>query len=86
MQRISISISGIRRFSVTSPSPSCASNHVTLAVSSFLGSCKSQSNSKSVLLQAHAHILKLDAATSHTSLAASSLDSSHSLLASPTQT
>ncbi|CAN6995523.1 unnamed protein product [Brassica oleracea var. botrytis] len=97
MQRISISISGIRRFSVTSPSPSSASNHVTLAgkktfsfldsdqtfprnyhhqsplykVSSFLGSCKSQSNSKSVLLlQAHAHILKLGYGT-HPTLVAS---------------
>ncbi|CDY16343.1 BnaA02g11470D [Brassica napus] len=82
MQRISLSISRIRRFS--------ASNHVTLAdhrlLKQVLESCKSQPNSKCVLLQAHAHILKLDAATSHTSLAASSLGSSRSLLASPTQT
>ncbi|KAF8109220.1 hypothetical protein N665_0100s0009 [Sinapis alba] len=62
MQRISISISGIRRFSVTSLSTSSASNHLTLAdhrlLKQVVESCKSPSHSKCVL-QAHAHIFKL---------------------------
>ncbi|KAL1203408.1 Pentatricopeptide repeat-containing protein [Cardamine amara subsp. amara] len=62
MQRISINVSGIRRFCITSLSSSSASNHVTVTdhrmLKQVLESCKAPSNSKCVL-QAHAQIFKL---------------------------
>uniref|UniRef100_A0A1J3JU54 Pentatricopeptide repeat-containing protein n=1 Tax=Noccaea caerulescens TaxID=107243 RepID=A0A1J3JU54_NOCCA len=58
MQRIPFSVTGIRRFSVTSMSSSSASNTDHRILKQVLESCKAPSNSKHVL-QAHAHIFKL---------------------------
>ncbi|KAG7533755.1 Pentatricopeptide repeat [Arabidopsis thaliana x Arabidopsis arenosa] len=59
MQRISINVSGIRRFCVASLSSSSASNLTDHRIlKQVLESCKAPSNSKCVL-QAHAHIFKL---------------------------
>ncbi|EOA13182.1 hypothetical protein CARUB_v10026208mg [Capsella rubella] len=59
MQRISINVSGIRRFCVTSLTSSSASNLTDhRMLKQVLESCKTPSNSKCVL-QAHAQVFKL---------------------------